>query len=552
LLIGSLLLIAQFCVRDLDDRYNRPINGDAKGYFAYLPALFIYSDRTFSFVQEIEHQYYPEDGSQFKDFLNTQPNGTKVNKTFPGITIGYLPFFGAACVVAKITGFPIDGYAVPFQWSIVFAHWVYCILALILLLNVLMSMGVKRTFAQIVVTALLFATNVWYYVVYDQSVSHIFNLFLVSAFIYFFMRWQTKGKIGLLGSIGAILALLVISRPTNALVVLFLPLLVFLNNGDWRELILQLKGNLRKLIPFLVAASLICALPLLLWHWQTGYWFVYSYKDEGFNFLQPHFLDFLVSYQKGWLLWNPLIALAIAYILVISKTLTWRHKIAFILPMLFVVYVFSSWWCWTYGAGFGQRPMIEFLPFIFLLVGVSRISSAQTFIGFGFLIPFSFLSVFQGYQIANSIEIGGNTTKASYWNHFLQWKRDIPEVSLGKKAHCLLRKQWTGNAVLNQHNYYSPAVKLPIPSGSYKIVYRVKADGRHKDRTTRMVLSSTAGEYYSTFIGEDLYQGEARLLSYQKECTIKNKDTLMLYVWNGDTGITSTISMLSLEVWKVN
>ena len=52
-LIGLILLLAQLTVRGTDDRFNRPINGDAKGYYAYLPAIFIYHDPTFSFIHSI-------------------------------------------------------------------------------------------------------------------------------------------------------------------------------------------------------------------------------------------------------------------------------------------------------------------------------------------------------------------------------------------------------------------------------------------------------------------------------------------------------------------
>jgi len=131
-----------FSVRKCDDRYNRPINGDAKAYYAYLPALFMYHDASFSFVHSIEKGYYPEDGSHFKDFLNAQPNGSKVNKTFPGLMLLYAPFFFLAWLVAWIGGFPVDGYSLPFQWGIVFSHWFFLILGLKCLSHVARSLSI--------------------------------------------------------------------------------------------------------------------------------------------------------------------------------------------------------------------------------------------------------------------------------------------------------------------------------------------------------------------------------------------------------------------------
>ena len=34
------------------------INGDGKGYYAYLPAIFIYKDLQFNFQEKIDYQYY--------------------------------------------------------------------------------------------------------------------------------------------------------------------------------------------------------------------------------------------------------------------------------------------------------------------------------------------------------------------------------------------------------------------------------------------------------------------------------------------------------------
>ena len=37
--------------------WDRVINSDGKGYYAYLPALFIYHDLQFSFVEQYEAAY---------------------------------------------------------------------------------------------------------------------------------------------------------------------------------------------------------------------------------------------------------------------------------------------------------------------------------------------------------------------------------------------------------------------------------------------------------------------------------------------------------------
>lgn len=550
-LIGLILMLTQLMVRDTDDRFNRPINGDAKGYYAYLPAIFIYNDPTFSFIHAIEKKYYPEDGSQFKDFLNEQPNGRQVNKTFPGIAIGYAPFFGLAWLIAELFDFATDGYSLPFQWSIVAAHLCFILVGLYFLIRYLQLYEVKRPVIQWLCFAALFGTNTWYYVVYDQSVSHVFNFMLAATFIFVCTKWLKSAQLKFAGFAILILSMLVISRPTNALILLFLPFLGKLNKVSFREmLIMTLRLMEFGVLKYILLAILVVSLPLVLWKWQTDYWLVYSYNEEGFQFLKPHFLSFLFSYQKGWLIWSPLIAIAIsASFFGITKSNRLVY-LFFYMPLLVIIYVFSSWWCWTYGAGFGQRPMIEFLPFLVLFVAVTLLFSRLNLVALTIILPFSFLSAFQGYQIANSIEVGGETTSKSYWNHFLQWKKDEPQVHLADSLKFVNRSDWRGNMRLDGQHPFSSAIQLTLDSANYMLIVRAEIEGEHRDTSTRIVFSSRSGWYYSKFLGDDLYAVDFRKLSYAVPFQTKKSDTLDVYLWNGSTNQSSRITRLSIESWK--
>ncbi len=550
-LIGLILLLAQLTVRSTDDRFNRPINGDAKGYYAYLPAIFIYNDPTFSFIHAIEKKYYPEDGSQFKDFLNEQPNGRQVNKTFPGIALGYAPFFGLAWLIAEFFDFATDGYSLPFQWSIVAAHLCFILVGLYFLIRCLQLFEMKRSIAHLLSFAVLFGTNSWYYVVYDQSVSHVFNFMLVALFIYLFTKWLKSSMLTWAGFAVLILSILVISRPTNALILLFLPFLGKLNKVSFRELWIKIVRLMEfGVLKYLLPAILVVSLPLFLWKWQTGYWLVYSYNEEGFQFLKPHFSSFLFSYQKGWLVWSPLIAIAIStsfFRITKSNRLVYLF---FYLPLLVIIYVFSSWWCWTYGAGFGQRPMIEFLPFLVLFIAVTIPFSRLNWVALTLILPFSVLSVFQGYQIANSIEVGGETTMKSYWSHFLQWKKDEPYVHLADSLKFVNRSDWRGNIRLDGQHPFSSAIQLTLDSANYILIVRAEIEGEHRDTSTRIVFASRSGWYYSKFLGDDLYAGDFRKLSYAMPFQTKKCDTLDVYLWNGSTNQSSRLKRLSIESWK--
>jgi hypothetical protein len=237
LFLGAILVIAQFLVRDFDDRWSRSINGDGKAYYAYLPAIFIYQDSEFNFINDVEKKYYPEDGSQFKDFLNKQENGTYVNKTFPGLAVLYAPFFGLGYIASWMGGYDLDGYAAPFQWAIAFSHIFYFLAGLWFLMKLFKGFNLDERQGVLVVSALAFGSNCWYYLVYDHSVSHIHSFFLSSLLLYLMERYISTQKANYLGWLGLILSLLVITRPTNVVMVLFLPFLLKLKNKKWSEVI---------------------------------------------------------------------------------------------------------------------------------------------------------------------------------------------------------------------------------------------------------------------------------------------------------------------------
>ena len=268
-LIFSLLLLAVVAVNDWDNPYRRPIVGDAKGYYAYLPAIFIHHDLQFDFIYQVERDYYPEDGSHWKDFLMPQPNGTVVNKCFPGVAIFYLPFFLIAYFLSFLFGLPLDGYAPLFQWSVVTAHVFYLFWSLILLDKIMQRRGVVFKNRFLALITIIFGTNLFYYSVYDFSVVHVFGFFGTSLFLYFLQQWSEQASWRLFGKMVLLMSLLVIMRATNAMIVLALPLFVDLKQS-WRFL----RNNLTlKIIPYIyvVSAAVILFLPLLLWKLQTDH-----------------------------------------------------------------------------------------------------------------------------------------------------------------------------------------------------------------------------------------------------------------------------------------
>ena len=89
ILITQLIVIFNIKPWKNANQKNALINWDVTSYYSYLPALFIYKDLKFHFLEkkskinfEAKHQFWPE----------TAPNGNKVIKTTMGMSVLYFPF----------------------------------------------------------------------------------------------------------------------------------------------------------------------------------------------------------------------------------------------------------------------------------------------------------------------------------------------------------------------------------------------------------------------------------------------------------------------------
>lgn len=152
----------------------------------------------------------------------------------------------------------------------------------------------------------ILSTNLWYYTIYDQSVTHIYNFFLINAIIYLLLRIQILGLTTFRAiMVSFIFCLLLIVRPTGILSVLLVP--VFIDLRTFRTQIIGSQKYKRSLIAGITVGMSIILLPIFLWKLQADQWIVYSYGDEGFDFSNPQFFNFLFSYAKGWYLYSPIL-----------------------------------------------------------------------------------------------------------------------------------------------------------------------------------------------------------------------------------------------------
>jgi hypothetical protein len=92
------------------------IESDGKGYYAYLPAIFIYQDLNFGFFESIEEdKYYDE--NLYYDY-RSHANGQVIDKYYCGTALLESPFFLIAHLFSYLLDYELDGYSILYPISI--------------------------------------------------------------------------------------------------------------------------------------------------------------------------------------------------------------------------------------------------------------------------------------------------------------------------------------------------------------------------------------------------------------------------------------------------
>lgn len=401
------------------ERWKDIIASDGKGYYAYLPALFIYKDSQFGFHDSIEKKYYsPMTWSEYR--VQDGAGGT-VNKYFIGTALLQLPFFLAGHLIATGTAAPVDGYSFPYQCMINLAGIFYALAGLWMIRNLLKGYGIKPLPQSLTLLAIAFGTPLFYYAVIEPSMSHVYSFMLVSAFIISAKKLIDQGISGKrIFLLSLITGLLLLVRPVNGILLFSLPFLAG-SREQWNKRVTDSRQHFFGILAGSAIVLTFLCLQSTAWFVQCGRYFVYAYGNERIEWLQPHMLDFLFSYKKGFFLYTPVALLALFGLNYFIKEKRWLI-VSWSAFILVVVYVLSSWNVWWYGGSFSQRAMIEYLPFFAipfaLLLNNSgktiRISASTT------AIVLILLCQFQTMQYRYYLIHWEKMDKEHYWRVFLR------------------------------------------------------------------------------------------------------------------------------------
>ena len=395
------------------------IEADGKGYYAYLPAIFIYHDLNFGFFDTIEKEKYYNENLQYD--YRSYFRGKYINKYYSGTALAMAPFFAIGHLVTVFLGYPLDGYSRYYTLFINLASIFYLALACLFLLKLLRTYNIRGIYIFLILFSIVFGTNVFYYSVIEFSMSHIYSFAFINMFIYYTKKYFNHYKIKLLPVIGLILGMVVLIRPANILIVAMVPFLA----GSFLRLINGMKvivKNIPALIISFLLFMIILSVQFAIYKIQTGRFWIYSYGDEGFNFFSPQIINTLFSYKKGLFLYTPLLAISLAGGYYLFKKS--RYTFFTLLGGLFLItYVFSSWWMWYYGGSFSSRVFIEYFAFFAILLGIALNNIKLRWVRRAYIIILIILTIgcqIQTYQYRYNIIHWSDMTQEKYWEVFMR------------------------------------------------------------------------------------------------------------------------------------
>jgi glycosyltransferase involved in cell wall biosynthesis len=374
---------------------RRVIEWDAVSYYAYLPATFIYHDLSLRFADGYDGPHklivWPEKG----------PEGKYVIKTTMGLSILWLPFFLAGHAVALISGADAGGYSEPYKFFLLVSALFFVLTGLIYVRKILLTLA-SDLITALVIAAFALGTNLYWYTLFQGTMSHVYSFALISAIVWYTMEWhrasasrQTsrceKQEAGSMGGasvkngpvghfseaarlqgrrhraesmwpamrLGLLIGLVSLIRPTNIIIVLFFLLYGIISWESFAERARKLSADYSYLLIMIVMILIVWLPQMIYWKEMTGRWLYFSYgSDERFFFGDPAIIKGLFSWRKGLFIYTPLMIFSFAGIIALWVRRS-PHALAVTVFVPLNVYIILSWWCWWYGGGFGQRAFID-------------------------------------------------------------------------------------------------------------------------------------------------------------------------------------------------
>ncbi len=225
-----------------------PIRSDGYSYYVYLPSWFLHGDTTLDSVART----FP--GGEYPEFtaIRRWPGTNRwVNPHPMGPAILMAPFFFGAHALTRLLHAAPDGFSSYYQHAAGLAGLAYLLAGLAVVRRLLLR-HFSPAVALAALTTVTWGTNLFHYGVYDSVFSHIYSFFLVAVLVAWTESWWTTPTLARSVGLGLTAAAIFLTRHTNVLFVLIVPLY---GVTSWASLRDRAVSLLQRWRPLLVAAG---------------------------------------------------------------------------------------------------------------------------------------------------------------------------------------------------------------------------------------------------------------------------------------------------------
>lgn len=427
LVIAILLMIGNLLI----DRWPDTLfYGDSNGYYMHVVSFFIHQDvghydETISTLREINPA--SPDPREDKFGMRLTDRGRRYIKYTLGVPVMETPFFLLAHAYAKLSPrYEANGWSKPYFFIIGFATVFYVTWGFYLLMGVLSRYFSERTI-WLVCLSLVLATNLFYHTNY-VIMSHGFLFFQHCLLIYLTVRFYDQPRFGRFMAVGAAVGLIALTRVPEV-VSAVVPVLWGVVN--WKSFVDRVRFFLKN-YAYVLAAILgfftVFSLQIYYWYYVSGHLVFNPYEGEGFNFAKPKIYEGFFHFKNGWLLYTPIMTLAIFGLFVLRR----YAKVAFWPVLSFFIlqaYIHYSYYAWTFFPGLGQRPMVETYPLLsFALAAAFTFflkRKSTSWMPYTAFFLFSVLNLFQTWQMREGVIWSERHNAAFYWETFATMKSSL-------------------------------------------------------------------------------------------------------------------------------
>jgi len=375
----ALLMTVSFFTFGTYRNWPYKIESDGKYYYQYLISLFF--DHDIDFTNNYSHPRHDWmrteiDHYDFKSDLDPK-TGRPGNVFSVGPAILWFPFFVVSYLMGFLfnsilaTNITLDGWSRFFQYSVMYSGVLYSLCAL-WMIHRLLRRHFSASAANLALVAVLLGTNLYYYSIFEVSMSHVYDLFTAVLFIYLFsLTGEHPNSTRLFVATGLAGGLHTLVRPQNAITVGVVS--CFLLGEVVRK---RHAGSSIKVLANLIAyggAILAAMSPLLLINnYLYGSFLTVPQGQDFLHLTRPNIWGVLFSTRNGLFSHHPVLLLGlIGFAALIIQSVNARAESRSFWLMLGIIlalqiYINASTGDWWAGHSFGQRRLIgSYLPFAY-------------------------------------------------------------------------------------------------------------------------------------------------------------------------------------------